>query len=388
MRTRIFCLLLPLLAAPALGDEHGSAQTFGDAEKVFRDVKAMLLKEYVDQIGEDELYRGAIAGMLQAAGKRKWDTLITPSEYGDMHSDLGGQIVGIGVELDASHEKEVVTILGTFPGSPAEKAGIRANDRLLKVNDTAVAKGNGMEVIRLIRGKAGTKVSLTLLRDDQVLVKSITRAPINIATVTSTLLPDGNGVVWIRQFNEKTPALLREQLQALLAKKPRGLVIDLRGNQGGLLEKMVDCVSLLLPSGSTIAIEQVRGKREELLKSNAEPLVHGLPLAVLTNGETASGAELFAGALRDNLGVHVVGGRTTGKWNVQRVAELGNGYAIKYTIGLFKTPKGAQPDGKGLEPDVPVDADPMAAVHAMHLHDGAQRLAADAQLRAAVALMK
>jgi carboxyl-terminal processing protease len=394
MRSSTVCLLLALIAAPALADEaHEKPQSparakFGDGEKMFRDVKAMLLKDYVDEVSEEELYRGAVAGMLAAAGHRKWDALIAPDEYTDMHSNLGGQMIGIGVELDATSDHEVVTVLGTFPGSPAEKADLRAGDRLLRVNEMPVKKGNAMDAIRMIRGKQGTKVRLTLLREDQVLQKTLVRAPISVSAVSSVMLPDGNAVVWIRQFGDKTPALLREQLQTMLAKKPHGLVIDLRGNQGGLLEKMVECVGLVLPRGATIAVEQLRGKREEPLKSSLEPLVRGLPLAVLINGETASGAELFAAALRDNLGARVVGTRTTGKWNVQRVTEIGNGYAVKYTIGLFKTPKGVAPDGKGLDPDVPVEGDMLAVARAQRLADATQRLAADAQLRAAVALIK
>jgi carboxyl-terminal processing protease len=385
MRALLCTILLASSTTVVFAQSH---EKFGDGEKSFREVKAMLLKEYVDELSEDDLYRGAVSGMLQAAANRKWDMLISPGEYADMHSDLGGQMVGIGVELDASHDKEAVTILGTFPGTPAEKAELRAGDRLLKVNDTAVKQGNGMDVIRLIRGKAGTKVTLTILRDEQVLVKTLVRAPINVSAVSSATLPDGTAVVWIRQFSEKTPSLLREQLSALMAKKPRGIVVDLRHNQGGLLDKMIESVSLLLPKGATVALEEVRGKKQEIIKASGEPVVHGLPVAVLVNGETASGAELFAAALRDDLGARIVGKRTTGKWNVQRVENLGNGYAIKFTVGLFKTAKGQAPDGKGLDPDVPVDGDDMAVARAQRMSDGAQRLAADPQLRAAVALLK
>jgi carboxyl-terminal processing protease len=385
MRTAIVCFLL-LSTVPALADDSGHKSA--DPDKAFREAKQMLLKEYVDNISEEELYRGAIAGMLQAAGKRQWDSLLSPAELGDMHGDLGGQLVGIGMEFDASNDKDQVTVLGTFPGSPAERADLRAGDHLLKVNDMQVKKGNAMDVVRTIRGKVGDKVTLTILRDDKVMVKTLTRDIVRINAVSSMMLPDGNAVIWIRQFGEKTPSLLKENLDSVLARKPHGIVIDLRNNMGGLLDKMVECVGMFLPKGSTIAVELVHGQREEALKTTAEQLVKGLPLAVLANNGTASGAELFAGALRDNLGARIIGQKTVGKWNVQRVAELGNGYAIKYTIGLFKTPKGAQPDGKGLEPDVPVDSDEMSMARAQRIRDAAQRLAADAQLRAAVALMK
>ena len=181
---------------------------------------------------------------------------------------------------------------------------------------------------------------------------------------------------------------MRAALQRVAAKSPKGLVIDLRQNQGGLFDKMVESAALLLPKGASVVTEVRRGNREVPVRTEGEPVLRGVPVAVLVNGDTASGAEIFAGALRDTIGARLVGSKTLGKWNVQKVADLPNGYAIKYTVGTFKTPKGLAPDGKGLEPEVPVDLDEKLIDRVQRTLEPTARLAADAQLRAALALLK
>jgi carboxyl-terminal processing protease len=389
MRITIAILLLSSTALAqhaSHADYRKAKEKFADAEKAFHQAMTLLQQEYVDPVGVDELYRGAVAGMVAGCGDRKWDTLITPSDYEMMHTELGGQLVGIGVELDDT-VKGVLTVIGPFPGSPAEKAGLKAGDRILKVDDKVVKDDQTMLAMSGIRGKAGTPVVLSILRDGEVLSKRIVRATVNIPSVSWLMLPEA-AVVWIHSFNERTPEQLRAALKSVAAKKPHGLIFDLRHNMGGLFEKMVDCAGLVMPKGATVAMETVRGGGEQAIRTGIDPILGGVPISVLVDGETASGAELFAGALRDALGAHVVGAKTAGKWNVQKIAELGNGYAIKYTIGLFKTPKGLSLDGKGLEPDVPVDADEHTVMRCQRITDPSARLSTDAQLRAAVALLR
>jgi len=378
--------MLAFLLAPALAfaDPH---ERFPDAEKTFREAKAILMKSYVDDsLTEDELYRAAVAGMLAGTG-RKWDALLSPTELADMQADLSGNLVGIGIELDVDADKGgYLNVLGVFPGGPAEKAGIQAGDRLTRIDGKSV-RGHD-DIVRRIRGKAGTSITLGILRDDQALVKTLTRAPLTVRVVEDAQLPDGAALVWVRVFNERTPSLLRASLARVMSNHPRGIVLDLRANMGGLFDKMIECAGMLLPNGSPIVTELQRGHKEESVRTTGEPLVKGLPIVVLTDGQTASGAELLAGALRDDLGARIVGARTHGKWNVQRIDTLSNGYAMKYTVGVFKTPKGVAPDGKGIDPDVPVDLDELSIAKAQRTGDAQKRIAVDAQLRAALAILK
>ena len=388
---------LPALAKPDSGmsmstmrEQMQRHEHFSDGKRAFDQARATLLAQYLDQVSEDDLYRGAIAGMLKAAGWRDWDALIGPSEWKALHTDLAGQVSGIGIEIniDAEHNQGV-TVLGPLPDSPAEKAGLKPGDRILRVDDLPVRGGESdlLKAVRAISGKPGTRVTLTILRDDQVMQKTLTRATVTYAAVNDLALPDGVALVWVRTFNQKTPELLRQALGRIAARHPRGVVLDLRHNEGGLFDKMVECAGELLPRGATVAVEVTRGKREEAVKTSGAPLLSGVPMTVLVDNSTASGAELLAAALRDDLGARLVGQKTHGKFNVQKIDELGNGWAIKYTIGLFKTPKGAEPDGKGLDPDVPVDADEQQVARAQRLRDPSARLSADAQLRAAIALL-
>ncbi len=384
----VTALVLLSVASPLYAGEPGALprENFADAEKAFREAKALLQREYVDEsVTEDDLYRGAVAGMLAASG-RKWDSLLSPSSLSMMHEELAGMFVGIGIEIDT--ERSYITVIAPIPGSPADKAGILAGDRIIKIDGRAVKEKGDDTAMYSIRGKANTPITLTILRETQVITKTVIRAAIGIVSVSDLSLPSGVTVVWVRTFNEKTPGLLRAALQRVAAKSPKGLVIDLRQNQGGLFDKMVESAALLLPKGASVVTEVRRGNREVPVRTEGEPVLRGVPVAVLVNGDTASGAEIFAGALRDTIGARLVGSKTLGKWNVQKVADLPNGYAIKYTVGTFKTPKGLAPDGKGLEPEVPVDLDEKLIDRVQRTLEPTARLAADAQLRAALALLK
>jgi carboxyl-terminal processing protease len=402
MRSSSLILIsLVSLAAPAragdntdrCGDEYTPSHAkFSDGERAFREARALLLKEYVDEkLTEDDLWRAATRGLLRGAGRRSWDALLSPDEYASMHHALTGQLVGIGVELNVDKmdaEIDMLQVAGAFPGSPAERAGLTAGDRIIKINEHPVRGRPVWQALAEIRGEAGSTVMLTVLREDQVLQKTIKREAIQIPVVADAALPDGVALVRIGSFNERTPPLLRATLERVAQTHPRALVLDLRGNEGGLLDKAVDCAALLLPKGAVMVTQVGRAGRETPLRTSGEPVVRGLPIIVLVDERTSSSAELLAGALRDDVGARLVGGRTHGKWNVQKIVELQNGYAVKYTIGTFKTPRGLLPDGKGLDPDVDVQQAVDAIDRAQRMRDTTGRVAADAQLRAALALLK
>jgi carboxyl-terminal processing protease len=392
-------LLIALLASPALAghdsnDEYDEwknkpKEAFSDPKKAFDEAREVLLKEYLDdKLTEADLYRAAVAGMLRGAAGRKWDKLLSPGEYGELMGDLGGEMVGIGIEIRFDDESGNIVILGTVPGSPAEKGELKAGDRILKIDGKSFKGMQLRDAVYGIRGKAGQPVTLTLLREDRVLTRTVVRAPITFAPVSSMMLPSSVGLVSLKAFTDKTPGLLRAALQQIIAQRPHALVVDLRMNEGGNFHKVVDCAGLFLPKDRPVATMVHRGGSEQVLKSAGENLTSGIPIVVLVNGSTASGAEMLAAALRDEGGARLVGKKTLGKWNVQKLATLSNKYAIKYTVGLFKSPKGALLDGKGLDADLEVDLDDAATEKAMHVADGAQRLKADPQLRAAVQLLR
>jgi carboxyl-terminal processing protease len=360
-------------------------ERFSEAERNFREAKAQLLKDYADdKLTEEDLYRAAVRGMLAGAGGRKWDTLLAPAELAEMHGDMQGEVVGIGVEIKFN-DGAPTTVLGTIPGSPAEAAGLKAGDAILKIDGKSMRGAQFRDIVYAIRGKSGSPVKLTLLRDDAIVDKTVVRRAIPWSPVSEATLPDRVALIHLRAFTEKTPSQLRAALER--ARTARGLILDLRGNEGGLFDKMIACAGLLLPKGTLVVTAVGRGGKEEAHRTTDEPVLKNLPLVVLINTTTTSGAELLAGALKSGAAARLVGQKTHGKWNVQRISELPNKWAMKYTIAVFKTPTGDLLDGVGLDPDIAVDLDPPLAEKAQHLKDSKSRLAADPQLRSAVSLL-
>lgn len=389
-------ILLPALPLPGRADENAfdawknrPREPFSDADKSFKRARELLQEKYVDPaLDEAELYRGAVAGMLEHAGGRPWDKLLSPAELAEMKVELSGEVVGIGVEIKFDADSGATSVLGVIPGAPAEKAGIAPGDRILKIDGRSFKGGDIRDVVYAMRGKAGTTVALTILRDDRIVDKSVVRAGVPWSPVTDLMLPDGVALVSIRAFNERTPQLLREALGRVAAGKARALVIDLRDDAGGLLDRMTDCASLLLGPGKTVATSVRRGGKEQAVVTAGAAAAVALPMAVLVNAETASGAELLAGALKHHAKARVVGKKTHGKWNVQVIEELPNRWAIKFTVGVFKSAAGELLDGKGLAPDIEVDLGEARMDKLSRMTDPAARLAADAQLRTAVSVLK
>jgi carboxyl-terminal processing protease len=363
-------------------------ETFADGARAFERARKLLLEHDVDdKLGDAELWRAAVAGMA-AGGGRKWDRLLSPAELAELQTELSGEIAGVGVEISFDSATGVVTVGGVMPGSPAERGGLLGGDRILKIDGRSYKGENIRDVVASVRGRVGTSVRVTVLRDDRIFDATLTRAPIAMALVVDTMLDGGVALLRVRSFNDKTPAQLKAALGRIAAAGPRALVIDLRDDMGGLLERMVECAGLLIPRGRTVATSIGRGGREQALTTTADPVLPALPTAVLVDGNTASSAEILAAALKQHLGARVVGKKTLGKWNVQRIEELPNRWALKFTVGVFKSAGGELLDGRGLEPDVEVEMDAATVEKAWHAKSGEARLAQDPQLRTAVSLVR
>jgi carboxyl-terminal processing protease len=314
--------------------------------------------------------------------------LLTPADLANLHADLEGEVVGIGAAISFDAASGYTDVLGVLPGSPAERAGLVAGDKIVTV-DGQLFKGLSLvSVVAHIRGKVGEPVLLSVLHDGKLVPLSITRESVSLEPVTHLTLPSRVGYVLIRDFSAQTAAATRGALEELAQQGAQALVVDLRGNQGGSFDEAVATASLFLPKGTPVVIVEKRGGKVEPHPSTGDPILGGVPLSVLVNGMTASSAELLAAALQEGRRAKVIGSRTFGKWSVQTIDELGNGYAVKYTVGLFHTAGGRSFEGQGMPPDVAVDMDEKQTVKAMAVTDPARRLEADVQLRTAVELLK
>ncbi len=372
-------------------EEAPPTEKFTDAERAFNSAKDALLKGYYnDGLREDDLYRGALQGMLEHAEPtmRKWNKLLSPTELAEMRTDLKGEVVGVGVQIQFDSASGYTDVMGAIPGSPAEKAGLVLGDKILSVNGKLYKGMSVRDIVSDIRGKAGEVVTLSVLRADKILSVPLKREAITFEPATAMMLPEGVGYLRVHGFNAKTTAAVKASLDALTQKSATSLVIDLRGNQGGLLPDAVSTAELLLPSGVGIVKIEKRGHKEESFVSKGPGFLPAAPMAVLVDGDTSSSAELLTAALQEGRHARVVGARTFGKWTVQTIDDLPNGYAIKYTIGLFRSPAGRSFEGVGLTPDVDVTMDEKAIGKAHMTLDPEKRLAADVQLRTAVSLLR
>jgi len=378
-------------AKPSCDDEDTSVppEKFTESSRNFEEAKKALLEGYYDTgITEDDLYRAAVAGMLQRLDPkmRKWNRLLSPSEIAELRNDLQGEIVGVGIGIELDAATGYIDINRVYPGSPAERAGVAPPDKIVTVNGKLYRGLTLHDVVADIRGKAGETVTLSILRGDKLVSVPLVRQRVVFDQVSHMIVGGNVGYVGIPGFNSKTPQELHDALTDLASKGARSLVLDVRHSPGGSFDDAVAAVGELVPAGSTVVSLNKRGKVEPIVPKTT-PVELDQPIAVLVDHETASSAELVAAALQELRQATVVGSKTKGKWTVQRVDDLPNGYAIKYTMALFASPAGRSFEGVGMAPDVEVDQADDATMKAQTDTDPVKRLSEDVQLRTALAVL-
>ena len=313
----------------------------------------LLHKQYVDQPVDDTLLmRGAISGMLASLGD-KHTSYMDPAQYQEANSSLSGAYEGIGAYVDTTGEYLKVT--SPISQSPAEKAGIQSGDLILAIDGKSM-KGINPELVRQkVLGPAGSTVVLTIQRTgvDKPLDISIVRAKITIASVESKLLDSNVAYVKLNTFGNTTTQELKTQLAALMAKNPKGLVLDLRNNGGGYLQTAVEVASQFIDSGVIVSEKYGDGRPADVNKAISGGLALKIPMVVLINEGTASASEIVSGAIQDDARGKLVGVTSYGKGSVQIWTALSNDQgAVRITIAKWFTPKDHTIDKIGLTPDV------------------------------------
>ncbi len=300
---------------------------------------------------------GAISGMVNSLGD-PYTTFFPPVEAKSFNEEISGQIEGVGMEVDI--KDGVLTVIAPVKGTPAYKAGVKALDKILKIDDTLTAKLNRDEAIKLIRGKKGTLVKITFSR---VGIKdpfeiSITRDVIGIPTVDTETRGD-IFIIRLYSFSATSPDLFRAALRQFVESGKYKLVIDLRGNPGGYLEAAQDMASWFLPAGKVVVKEDFRNEEDaQIFRSKGYNIFNDkLRLVILIDGGSASASEILAGALHDQGVATLVGVQSFGKGSVQELVDITDKTSLKVTIAKWLTPNGISISHQGLTPDVVVKLD-------------------------------
>ncbi len=308
-------------------------------------------REYVDDVGNPELMDDALRGMV--SGLDPYSSYLDAEEYADLRVSTAGTYAGIGIEVSTADR--ALRVVRPFRDSPAASAGIQSGDMISAIDGTPV--GNDLDAaMTRMRGPRGSTVKLAVMRAGQTLPLEFTveRAQVDVHSVATVLLEGGFVYARIAMFSETTASDFASGMARArrdLKKKPRGVLIDLRNNPGGVLESAVEVADQLLEEGVIVTADGRTPAARFTMNATPGEVLPGVPVVVLVNGGTASAAEILAGALQDHHRAELLGRRTFGKGSVQTVMPLTGGRAIKLTTSRYHTPSGRSIQGRGIDPD-------------------------------------
>ncbi len=310
-----------------------------------------VLSNFDGEITDQEILDGMKSGLVGALND-PFSEYLTAEETNAFNDSLNGTFEGIGAEL--SKEGSFVQVVAPIKGTPADRAGIQPQDIIIEIDGEAATDITVSEAVDRIRGPKGEEVVLTIIREGEQLEVAIVRDTIEIASVEWEKRGE-NGIITISRFGDDTFALTKRAAEDLKNQGVKGIVLDLRGNPGGLLDSSVKVSSVWLQKGSTVLEEKRGGEVIETFKTSTQPVLAGIPTIVLINEGSASASEIVAGALHDNDIATVLGKTSFGKGSVQRLIPLNSGGSLKVTIARWFTPKGINIDKEGIKPDIEVE---------------------------------
>ncbi|KIO63473.1 S41 family peptidase [Caldifermentibacillus hisashii] len=316
--------------------------------ETFESIKA----NYIHKVDDKKLIEGAINGMVESLGD-PYSDYMTSAETEEFNETISSSFEGIGAQVEQKDDH--IVIVAPIKGSPAEKAGLKANDIILEVDGKSIQGMSSNEAVSLIRGEKGTKVNLKISRPGVTdpIELSITRDVIPVETVYSEMLDGQIGKIQITMFSERTYTELVSHINELKKQGMKGLILDLRQNPGGLLDQAIEISSLFVPNGKVIyQMEKNDGKKVRQLSNQKEPF--NIPLVAVVDGGSASASEILAGALKESAGVPIVGEKTFGKGTAQTAASYNDGSTLKLTTGKWLTPSGKWINEQGIVPDYEV----------------------------------
>ncbi|MBF0181659.1 MAG: PDZ domain-containing protein [Magnetococcales bacterium] len=350
-------LLTVLTAAHFMTDNVlAVSQVTYEKLRVFSEVYSLIKQNYVEEVDEKSILYGAIQGMLKTLDPHS--SFLTPENFKEMRVDTHGEFGGLGIEI--SRDERGVRVVSPIEDTPAYRAGMKAGDIIVKIDNTSAVDMDLLEAVKKMRGKPGTKITLTVVRKGETkpLSFTIVRAIIKIRSVKWREESAGIGYVRVIQFNEQTQPLLETALAELLKKndgKLKGVVLDLRNDPGGLLDQAVSVADAFLEEGRIVYTKGRIPGKDMSFDAQAGDLTHGAPIVVLINGGSASASEIVAGALQDHHRAVIMGTSSFGKGSVQTIIPLADGSGLRLTTAQYYTPSGRSIQAKGIMPDIVVE---------------------------------
>jgi len=323
---------------------------------LFGDILDTVGKEYYKPINEGNVIDGAINGMLQSLDP--YSSYMSPQTFKNMNTETKGEFGGLGIEV--TMEQGLVKVISPIDETPAEKAGVKSGDFIIKLDEKQVKGMTLDEAVNTMRGKSGTSITLTIRRtdvDDPIVLK-ITREIIKTRSVVSEIKEKENiGYLRLRSFNEKSGDELIDKIKEQVKKKPdiTGFILDLRNNPGGLLSQAIKVSDAFLESGEIVSTKGRDTKDIKIYNAKKGDETKGKPLIVLINRGSASASEIVAGALKDNKRATIVGEKSFGKGSVQSIIPLSNKGGLRLTTAKYYLPSGATIEEIGVQPDIKVE---------------------------------
>ena len=331
--------------------------------RLFSEVLGIIKQHYVEPVSDADLLKNAIRGML--TGLDPHSAYLEQDEFQELKEGTSGEFGGLGIEVGM--EDGFVKVVSPIDDTPAQKAGVRAGDLIIRLDDTAVKGLSLNDAVKMMRGAPGTDIVLTIVREGEQrpIQLKLTRAVIKVNSVRSRPLEAGYGYLRVSQFQTNTGRKLREELDKLKQDnggRLKGLVLDLRNNPGGVLTAAVSVSDAFISDGLIVYTEGRGADAEQKFSATSGDVLDGSPIVVLVNAGSASASEIVAGALQDNGRAIIMGEKTFGKGSVQTILPIRENAALKLTTARYFTPKGRSIQAEGIEPDVPLERVQLTAV--------------------------
>ena len=320
---------------------------------LFGEVLEKINDEYVDEIDQSQSMDAAINGLLQSLDP--YSAYMTPESFESMQTETSGEFGGLGIEVGM--EAGVVKVISPIDNTPASKAGLKAGDYIVKINNTQVQGKSLMEAVELMRGPVGSSIEITVRRrgEKKALIFNIKREIIEVQSVKFELLEDNIGYIRLTSFNENSSTQIKEKIEKLNKNKNlKGYILDLRNNPGGLLSQAIEISDFFLENGEIVSTRSRQPSENRKWFAKKGDLINGKTLLVLINYGSASASEIVAGALKDHKRAIILGENSYGKGSVQSIIPLKNKGAIRLTIAKYYLPSGKSISGVGITPDIEV----------------------------------